>query len=112
MPLTRKHIAEALTSVIDPEVGINIVDLGLVYDIQLDGGTVFVKLTMTTPACPLSSYITSHVETALGSLPGVDAIRTELVWTPPWSPRMIRPEVRERRFGPLRRPAALSSQSP
>ncbi len=76
-------------------MGINIVDLGLIYDIATDGGTVVIQLTMTTPACPLSSHITSRIEQEIALLPGVADVETELVWEPRWSPEMMDSEVRE-----------------
>ena len=92
---TRGEIAERLRAVIDPEIGINIVDLGLIYDISTDDGTVVIELTMTTPACPLSSHITSRIEQEISLLPGVEDVETELVWEPRWSPAMMDAEVRD-----------------
>lgn len=90
----RLDVAEMLRYVIDPELGVNIVDLGLVYDVRVEGGRVEVDLTMTTPACPLSSYITQQIEATLRPLPGVEDVHVELVWSPRWSPAMMAPEVR------------------
>ncbi len=95
---SRLEVVERLRSVIDPEVGLNIVDLGLIYDLQVSpDGAVEIKLTMTTPACPMSSYIKQEVARVLqraGFRRGV----IEVVWDPPWSPYMIDPEVRRYRF--------------
>ena len=91
---SRLDVAEMLRYIIDPELGINIVDLGLVYDVRVEGGRVGVDLTMTTPACPLSSYITQQIEVTLRPLPGVEDVRVELVWSPRWSPAMMAPVVR------------------
>lgn len=91
---SRLDVAEMLRYVIDPELGINIVDLGLVYGVRVKGGRVEVDLTMTTPACPLSSYITQQIEATLRPLPCVEDVRVELVWSPRWSPAMMAPEVR------------------
>lgn len=77
----------------------NIVDLGLLYDLILDDRTVTVRLTMTTPACPMSSYIRQEIGNALQNVPGLTRGVTELVWDPPWSPQMIDVEARLRRFG-------------
>ena len=79
MTPSRRRIADALRYVIDPEVGINIVDLGLVYDIQVEAGTVLLALTMTTPACPMSSYIKGHAAAVLDGVPGVEHARIDLV---------------------------------
>ncbi len=100
-PVSRLDVAERLRTVIDPELGINIVDLGLVYDLRVGVDGVEVDITMTTPACPLSSYITQQIEVALRLLAGDGAIRVELVWSPRWSPAMMAETVR-----PGRRPAA------
>jgi metal-sulfur cluster biosynthetic enzyme len=84
---TEEMAREALReNVIDPEIGINIVDLGLVYGLAVDDGTVEVTMTLTTPACPLGPYIDSEVRTALQGVPGVTDSKVNLVWTPPWDP--------------------------
>lgn len=79
---------------IDPEVGLNIVDLGLLYNLQIEDGHVTVLLTMTTPACPMSSYIKQQVGAALRRVPGIRRGIIELAWDPPWSPYMMDPEIR------------------
>ena len=95
---TRPQIAERLRSVIDPEVGLNIVDLGLIYDLQVEEAAVTIRLTMTTPACPMSSYIKQEVGEALQEVHGLKRGTIETVWEPAWSPHMIEPDVRRRRF--------------
>lgn len=95
----RLEVADRLKHVIDPEVGMNIVDLGLIYDLDIEGGTAVVRLTMTTPACPMSSYIRQEVGNALRKVPGLQRGITELVWEPPWTPHMMDPEAMARRFG-------------
>lgn len=81
---SRLEVVERLRSVIDPELGLNIVDLGLIYDLQvLPDGTVEIKLTMTTPACPMSSYIKQEVARVLQRTPGIRRGIIELVWEPP-----------------------------
>src|SRR5690606_21364170 len=96
---TRPAIARDLRRVIDPEVGLNIVDLGLIYDLQVEDGTATVRLTMTTPACPMSSYIKQQVGGVLQRVPGLRRGVVELVWSPPWSPLMIEPEARAALYG-------------
>lgn len=83
-------LRNALTRVIDPEVGMNIVDLGLIYRIDCAPGELYIEMTMTTPACPLSDMILDNIDAVLDPLlpPEVD-IRVELVWDPPWSPAMM-----------------------
>lgn len=97
-PPSRLDIANRLRSVIDPEVGLNIVDLGLIYDLEVVDGSVTIRLTMTTPACPMSSYIKQEVGQALQQVDGLRRGVIETVWDPPWSPHMIEPSVRPRRF--------------
>jgi len=84
-------VREALReNVIDPEIGVNIVDLGLVYEIEmLDGGVAEVTMTLTTPACPLGPYIDQEVRTAVDGVPGVSGAKVNLVWQPPWDPRTM-----------------------
>ena len=81
------RIREALGQVIDPELGINIVDLGLVYAIETDGLRVRVAMTMTTPACPLGDYLKDLVDTEVRQrVPGIEQVDVELVWDPSWDP--------------------------
>lgn len=83
-------VLSALKQVLDPEIGLNVVDLGLIYAVDCEpGGDVAVTMTLTTPGCPLHDAIDQAVQRALGRLPGVGAVRVDLVWTPPWSPEMI-----------------------
>ena len=92
-------ITEYMRDVIDPELGINIVDLGLVYDIWLediDGKeTAVINMTLTSPACPLTDVIGEQVEDAIVGNKLADAIQINWVWMPPWGPNMITEEGRE-----------------
>jgi metal-sulfur cluster biosynthetic enzyme len=88
--VTEDDIMAALQGVNDPEVGVNIVDLGLVYSTEINGDQVRVAMTMTTPACPMHSYLTQEVRAAiLDRFERVSRVDVDLVWDPPWSPRMI-----------------------
>jgi metal-sulfur cluster biosynthetic enzyme len=89
-------IRHALRRVIDPEVGVNIVDLGLIYKIESKPGELYVEMTMTSPACPLADMILDDIDSVLDPLvpPEVD-IRVEIVWDPPWTPDKMAPEARE-----------------
>ena len=80
---------ECLRTVFDPELGINIVDLGLVYDIEAQDGHVQVTMTLTTPGCPMHDTISSGVERALMGLPDVQSVQVDVVWQPPWSPAQM-----------------------
>jgi metal-sulfur cluster biosynthetic enzyme len=83
-------ILRALHGVSDPEVGVNIVDLGLIYSIEIDQGKVRIIMTMTTPACPMHSYLIQEVrETILAEFEEVAEVEVRLVWEPAWSPKMI-----------------------
>lgn len=94
---TTDEVLQILRQVIDPEVGINIVDLGLVYDAAVDGNDVDIKMTMTTPACPLSKHLTEQAEMCLRrSLPTLKAVTIELVWEPEWNPMMMSWEAQAR----------------
>ncbi len=88
--MKQEQIWQVLHQVIDPELGINIVDLGLVYDVQVDDGNVRVAMTMTTPACPLHTYLTSSAEALIWqNVPEVHGVEIRLVWSPPWNPQMM-----------------------
>ncbi len=84
----------ALRRVKDPELNLNIVDLGLVYDIRVDGPTVDVDMSLTSPGCPSGPEIMGEAEQQLRTLPGVENVRMNLVWSPIWTPERIEPRVR------------------
>jgi metal-sulfur cluster biosynthetic enzyme len=93
---TAEQVRAALRLVIDPEIGINIVDLGLVYGVEVADGNVRIDLTMTTAACPLGEHLTSSAEaTVWQQVPGIRSVDVQLVWEPPWRPDMISDEARE-----------------
>lgn len=81
----------ALATVIDPELNRDIVTLGLVYDVVVDGSTARITYTLTTPGCPMERHITDGVRTAVSSLPGIERVDTHIVWDPAWHPGMIAP---------------------
>lgn len=88
--VSEEDILQSLRGVNDPEVGVNIVDLGLVYSTEIQDGNVRILMTMTTPACPMHSYLTEEVrEAILSRHEEVKNVSVELVWDPPWSPQMI-----------------------
>jgi metal-sulfur cluster biosynthetic enzyme len=89
-------VREALRAVLDPEVGINIVDLGLVYRAEESEGWIRVEMTMTSPACPVGNLLRAEAEDALrGRFPEAQEVRVELVWSPPWHPGMMSPAGRQ-----------------
>ena len=80
-------LRDLLRDVIDPEIGINIVDLGLLYDIRLSGdGVAAIRITLTTPGCPLGGYLTDAIHDTLQDVPGVSSVDVQIVWDPPWDP--------------------------
>ena len=83
------RVLEALREVIDPELGLNVVDLGLVYGLDIENSHVRLQLTMTTPACPLGEQIVTDAEDRLLAVEGVNDVRVDLVWEPPWSPERM-----------------------
>ncbi len=94
--ITEERVREALRSVDDPEVGMNIVDLGLVYRIDIAPELVRVELTMTTPACPMGDLITDQARRAVAAaLPQNMAVNVVLVWDPPWTPDRMSASARQ-----------------
>lgn len=87
-------IWEALKEVIDPELGVSIVDLGLVYDVRYEAGVAEVEMTLTSPGCPLAPLIDKLVKEAVKSVPEVKEILVELVWDPPWTRDMMSEEIK------------------
>jgi len=88
--MTDFDVRVALRDVVDPELGVNIVDLGLVYDVRVSNGHVRITMTMTTPACPLRDYICDLVESAVRSrLADVERVDVEVVDDPPWSEELM-----------------------
>ena len=93
---TRDDVREGLKNVYDPEIGINIVDLGLVYDADIaESGDVLVTMTLTSLGCPLGPVIVQEVTNALKDLPGIGDVDVKLVWSPAWSPDMMSEDARD-----------------
>jgi metal-sulfur cluster biosynthetic enzyme len=84
----------ALRKVKDPDLNLNIVDLGLVYDVRVEGNDVTVDMSLTSPGCPSGPEIMGDAERQLKAIPGVGSVTINLVWTPFWSPDRIEPRVR------------------
>jgi len=95
-PITEEMIYEALRQVDDPELGCNIVDLGLIYEIQIEGHKVTVTMTLTTPGCPMHETIGYGVRLALLKLDPAEEVEVQIVWEPKWSPDMMTDQGRER----------------
>ena len=92
--VTTEDIYEALKSVYDPEIPVNIVDLGLVYDVQVNDSDVYVQMTLTFPGCGMGPYIGQQAEWAVQELDGVGEVQIEMVFDPPWSADIISEEAR------------------
>lgn len=87
--LNETVVLDTLKQVIDPEIGCNIVDLGLIYNVEIDAANITVQMTLTTPGCPMHESLCVGVQTVLLNLEGVDDVEVELVWDPPWHPSMM-----------------------
>jgi metal-sulfur cluster biosynthetic enzyme len=83
---TKEEVVEALRQVEDPELGMDIVDLGLMYDVELENGRVKVIHTLTSMGCPVGPMIQQQIDEVVRALPGVDDVEVELTWDPPWTP--------------------------
>ena len=94
--LDESLVLETLRQVVDPEIDCNIVDLGLIYGIGIDGRKVTVQMTLTTQGCPMHESIAWGVKNALLNLEAVDEAEVEVVWDPPWNPAMMTEEGRSR----------------
>ncbi|MFL6574924.1 MAG: metal-sulfur cluster assembly factor [Burkholderiales bacterium] len=97
--MTEQEVREALKSVEDPEAGMNIVDLGLVYAIVAQPGRVLVEMTMTSPACPVGPYLVDEAAAAIRNVAAEGTqVQVDLVWEPPWTPERMSPQAQSR-FG-------------
>src|SRR5438309_7799283 len=92
--LTEEGVLEALKNVLDPELGVNIVDLGLVYDVDITDDAVHIVYTLTTMGCPIGPLIEEQMAGMLADVPGVDRVDAEMVLRPPWSPEMMAEEAK------------------
>ncbi|MDQ3851058.1 MAG: metal-sulfur cluster assembly factor [Actinomycetota bacterium] len=84
-----EEVEQALTNVIDPELGLDFVELGLVYGIDVEGGDVHVTFTLTTPACPIGDQVSDQMDEFVSEVDGVESVRTTLTFEPPWSPEKM-----------------------
>ncbi len=93
--VNKEDVLNALKNVIDPEIGLDVVNLGLIYDLIVENDNVFVKMTMTVVGCPLTASILTDTENKIRELPDVKDVKVELVWDPPWSVDRISDEARK-----------------
>jgi metal-sulfur cluster biosynthetic enzyme len=94
--VTKEQVYEALQDCYDPEIPVNIVDLGLVYDVEINGETVAVKMTLTAPGCGMGTMIASDARQRILALDDVVDATVDLVWDPPWNPSMISEEAKQK----------------
>ena len=85
MPST-EEVEEALTNVIDPELGLDFVELGLIYGVEVDGGRVHVTFTLTSPGCPIGPQVSEQIEEFVGELEDVESVESSMIFSPPWTP--------------------------
>jgi FeS assembly SUF system protein len=94
-PELEERVLEALKTVQDPEIPVNLVELGLIYELEVSrGGAVYVEMTLTSPACPVAGALPGEVETAIRGVAGVTDVRVKLVFTPPWTQDRMSEEAR------------------
>jgi len=84
--LTSDDVEEALANVIDPELGLDFVELGLIYGVDIDGGHVHVTFTLTSPGCPIGPQVAEQIDEFVSELDGVNSVTSEMTFTPPWTP--------------------------
>lgn len=94
---TLDAVWQALATVLDPELGLDVVSLGLVYEAAVEGGVAVVTHTLTTPQCPMGPIITRGIRQAVAGVPGIQTVQTRVVWDPRWNPDMIAPDAWEDR---------------
>ncbi|GGE87302.1 SUF system Fe-S cluster assembly protein [Sphingomonas prati] len=87
-------VIEALKEIYDPEIPVNVYDLGLIYGVDVDGDHVVVSMTLTTPNCPVAESMPGEIEMRVGAVPGVGSAEVNLVWDPPWDPQKMSDEAK------------------
>jgi metal-sulfur cluster biosynthetic enzyme len=91
---TSDEVRDALTNVIDPELGLDFVELGLVYDIEVEDGDVYITFTLTSPGCPIGPQVSEQMEEFVAELDGVSKVYPKMVFTPPWTPDLMSEEAK------------------
>jgi metal-sulfur cluster biosynthetic enzyme len=86
---TVEDVQGALTNVIDPELGLDFVELGLVYEVEVEDGDVYVTFTLTSPGCPIGPQVSEQIEEFVSELDGVERVYPKMVFSPPWTPEMM-----------------------
>jgi metal-sulfur cluster biosynthetic enzyme len=91
---TVDEVQEALTNVIDPELGLDFVELGLIYDVAIEDGEVFVTFTLTSPGCPIGPQVAEQIDEFVGELDGVTNVHSTMTFSPPWTPELMSEEAK------------------
>jgi metal-sulfur cluster biosynthetic enzyme len=91
---TVDDVQDALTNVIDPELGLDFVELGLIYTVEIEGGDVFVTFSLTSPGCPIGPQVSEQIEEFVSELDGVTGVYPKMTFTPPWTPDMMSEEAK------------------
>jgi metal-sulfur cluster biosynthetic enzyme len=91
---TVEDVREALTNVIDPELGLDFVELGLIYDVEIEGGDVFVTFTLTSPGCPIGPQVSEQIDEFVSELDGVAGVHSKMTFSPPWTPELMSEEAK------------------
>jgi len=91
---TVDDVQDALTNVIDPELGLDFVELGLIYDVEIEGGDVFVTFTLTSPGCPIGPQVSEQIEEFVAELDGVTNVHSKMTFSPPWTPELMSEEAK------------------
>jgi metal-sulfur cluster biosynthetic enzyme len=91
---TVDDVQDALANVIDPELGLDFVELGLIYNVEIEGGDVFVSFTLTSPGCPIGPQVSEQIEEFVSELDGVSAVYPKMTFTPPWTPDLMSEEAK------------------
>lgn len=94
--ITRELVMQKLSEVVDPEIGLNIVEMGLIYSVEINDDSVDVKMTLTAPGCPLQNTLVSIAKDAIQQIPGVKRANIQIVWDPPWHPSMMSEEAKKK----------------
>jgi metal-sulfur cluster biosynthetic enzyme len=94
--ITEEKIKEKLKECVDPEIGLNVIDLGLIYKINIENNKVFIEMTLTTPMCPFAFMVVNCVEEKVKEIEGVKDVKINIVFNPPWTPERMSEEARKK----------------
>ncbi len=93
--VNEETVLENLKQIIDPEIGINIVDMGLIYGVDINDETIGITMTLTSPGCPAGGQLVNGTQHVTQQLEGVDEVNVDVVWNPPWTPEMMTDDARD-----------------